>query len=71
MTQSLSLQIKTVLTDDRPFAYCDACLALRLSQSLEHARAAAILLAREDGFARTVRVCYACRRAIEMTEAGT
>ena len=71
MTQPLPIQIRNLLTNDRPFAYCDACLALRLSQSLETARAAAKLLAREDGFTRTLRVCYACQRSLEMTEAGT
>ena len=68
MPQSLSLQIRKKLTDDKPFAYCDACHALRLHESLEDARAAALLVAREDGFMRKVRVCYDCKRAVEMTE---
>ena len=64
----LSLQIRKRLTDDKPFAYCDACHALRLHQSLEDTRAAAMLLVREDGFMRKVRACYGCNRAVEMTE---
>jgi hypothetical protein len=71
MHQPLSLQIRDLLKGDLPFAFCDACLALRFAESLEETRAAAILVAREDGFMRKVRVCYACRRAIEMTELAT
>jgi len=64
----LSLKIRKLLTDHVPFAYCDACHALRLCESLEDARAAALLVAREDGFMRKVRACYGCNRAVEMTE---
>ena len=69
--QPLSLKVRNLLKEDAPFAFCDACLALRFAESLEDTRAAAILLAREDGFMRKVRVCYGCKRAIEMTEVRT
>ena len=68
MPESLSLKIRKRLTDAMPFAYCDSCLALRLGESLEDARAAAMLVAREDGFMRKVRACYECQRSVEMTE---
>jgi hypothetical protein len=68
MLQPLSVQIRNLITDDVPFAYCDGCLALRFRESLEDTRAAAMLVAREHGFMRKVRVCYGCKRGIEMTE---
>jgi len=70
MPEALALRIRKLLTDDVPFAYCDSCLALRFSESLEDARAAALLLAREDGFIRKLRACYGCGRSVEMTEVG-
>jgi len=68
MHERLSGQIRDLLKSDVPFAYCDACLALRLAESLEDTRAAALLVAGDDGFMRKVRVCYGCNRAVEMTE---
>ena len=68
MHERLSQQIRGLLKDDAPLAFCDACLAFRFDESLEDARTAALLLAREDGFMRKVRVCYGCKRAVEMTE---
>jgi hypothetical protein len=68
MQQPLSLRIRNVLNGDLPFAFCDACLALRFAESLQDTRAAAILVAGQGGFMRKVRVCCACRRAVEMTE---
>ena|SRR5687767_119182 len=68
MLEPLSFRIRKLLTVDMPFAYCDSCLALRFRESLADTRAAAMLVAREDGFMRKVRVCYGCKRAVEMTE---
>ena len=60
-------QIRELLRLDAPFAFCDACLAARFAEPLEDTRAAAMLVAREHGFMRRVRVCYGCKRAVEMT----
>ena len=71
MQERLSHKIRYLLKTETPFAYCDACLASRFAESLEDTRAAALLVAREDGFMRKIRVCYGCQRAVEMTEMTT
>jgi hypothetical protein len=59
--------IRQLLARQSPFAYCDACLALRLSISLGEAKAAALGLSAEPGFSRQRRDCYACGRTVELT----
>jgi hypothetical protein len=51
-----------------PFAYCDACLALRLEASLtEMAAALAKLTTNGDSvLARRRRSCYGCGRVLEL-----
>jgi hypothetical protein len=51
-----------------PFAYCDACLALRLSCSLaELTVALAELLGETDtALVRRRRACYGCGRTLEL-----
>jgi hypothetical protein len=51
-----------------PFAYCDACLALRLEASLaEMAAVMAGLTGEGDApLARTRRACYGCGRVLEI-----
>lgn len=51
-----------------PFAYCDACLALRLEASLtEMAAALAELATNGDAvLARRRRSCYGCGRVLEL-----
>ena len=71
MSERLSHRIRDLLETDAPIAYCDACLALRFAESLEDTRAAALVVARDDGFMRKIRVCYGCGRAVEMTEITT
>ena len=66
MNITLPLQIRRHLGNE-PSSYCDSCLALRFKESLEDARAAALIVAREDGFNRKVSTCTGCSRAIEMT----
>ena len=68
MTESLSLRIERLLTGDAGRPHCDACLALRFQQTLADTRAAAIRLAGERGWMRTVNVCSGgCQRPVEMT----
>lgn len=50
-----------------PYASCDDCLAVLLISTPEEVREAAIEVARTNGFARRLRVCYKCRRAVELT----
>jgi hypothetical protein len=50
-----------------PYAACDDCLAALLISTTEEVRKAALEVARIDGFTRRLRVCYKCRRAIELT----
>ena len=49
-----------------PFAYCDACLALRLGSSLAE-MAAALAGEAEAVLARTRRACYGCGRTVELS----
>jgi hypothetical protein len=53
-----------------PFAYCDGCLASRLGTSAEPLRAAVAALAAERTIGRARRVCYGCRRAVELSVLG-
>ena len=64
---ALGAHFRDVLTRDRPYAYCDSCLALRLEVSLNEARHAALTLARSDGFMRKMRECGGCCRSLEIT----
>ena len=50
-----------------PFAYCDACLALRLEVSLAEVTAALAELAADAVVERTRRVCYGCGRTLELS----
>jgi hypothetical protein len=54
-----------------PFAYCDACLALRLEASLaEIGEAFARLAADGDReLERRLRACYGCGRTVQITAA--
>jgi len=50
-----------------PFAYCDACLALRLEASLtEMAAALAKLTTNGDAVLARRRSCYGCGRVLEL-----
>lgn len=64
-------EIRDLLEQQRPFAHCDACLALRLHLSLAECRAAAVRLASEPGFQRKRGECYTCRRAVDLTSMRT
>ena len=60
-------EVRQLLARQRPFAYCDACLALQIGISLADAKAAALSVSRDPGFSRQRRECYACGRTIELT----
>jgi len=64
-------EIRELLARHHPFAYCDGCLALHLDVGLADARAAALSVANEPGFARRRGECYACRRTLELTTVVT
>jgi hypothetical protein len=64
---SLAAQIRRQVEAHYPYAACDDCLADFLLAPLNEVTAAALVVAREDGFMRRVRVCYRCHRAIELT----
>lgn len=50
-----------------PFAYCDACLALRLDTSLAEMAAALGELTADAVLERTRRACYGCGRTLELS----
>jgi hypothetical protein len=60
-------EIRQLLDQQRPFAHCDACLALHLGVSLAESRAAASAVASEPRFGRKRAECYTCRRSVELT----
>jgi len=64
---SLAVQIRRQVEAHYPYAACDDCLTLLVLAPLNEVRDAALVVAREDGFARRMRVCYTCRRAVELT----
>jgi hypothetical protein len=61
---------RQLLEQQRPFAHCDACLALHLGVSLADSRAAALTVANEPHFGRKRGECYTCRRTVELTSIG-
>jgi hypothetical protein len=49
-----------------PFAYCNACLALRLDAALSEMAAVLAWLVEEGECERRRRVCYGCGRTLEL-----
>jgi hypothetical protein len=49
-----------------PFAYCDACLALRLEASLSEMTAVLTTLVADGEYERRRRACYGCGRTLEL-----
>ena len=64
---SLAAQIRRQVEAHYPYAACDDCLAVLLLASVDEIRAAALIVAIEDGFVRRLRACYTCRRTVELT----
>ena len=50
-----------------PYAYCNACLALRLDASLSEIAAALAALTADGECERRRRACYGCGRTLELT----
>ena len=49
-----------------PFAYCDACLALRLEAALSEMAVILAALAEDGECERRRRACYGCGRTLEL-----
>ena len=49
-----------------PFAYCDACLALRVDAALSEAVEALTALVADGECGRHRRACYGCGRTLEI-----
>jgi hypothetical protein len=64
---TLAARVRRQVEIYAPYAACDDCLAVLLIASAEEVHEAAIVVARADGFARRLRVCYKCRHAVELT----
>jgi hypothetical protein len=64
---SFAAQVRRQIEAHHPYAACDDCLAPLVVASPDEVRQAAVVVAKEDGFTRSVRVCYICRRAVELT----
>jgi hypothetical protein len=65
---TLEDQVVHVLQGDRPHAYCDGCLALRVRATLEEARRAAERVATDvTSFERKLRACHGCGRTLLLT----
>ena len=64
---SLAAQIRRQVEAHYPYAACDDCLAVLVVAPVNEVREAALVVAREDGFVRRVRLCYTCRRTVELT----
>jgi len=49
-----------------PFAYCDACLALRIDAALSEAAGVVAALVGDGECDRRRRACYGCGRTLEI-----
>jgi hypothetical protein len=64
---SLAAEVRRQIERQYPFAACDDCLAVLLTASVVDLRQASLVVATQHGFIRRLRVCYTCRRTIELT----
>lgn len=67
-SEDLGHRALALIRTSAPFAYCDACLALRLGCSLAEMTVvlAELLGETEAVLARTRRACYGCGRTVEL-----
>jgi hypothetical protein len=67
--EDLRRRVLSFIRGVAPFAYCDACLALRCDASLPEMTVALAGLAGDADrpLTRTRRVCYGCGRALDIT----
>jgi hypothetical protein len=64
---SLAAQIRQHIEAQYPYAACDECLTALLVATLDEIHAAALTVAKEEGFERRLRSCYNCQRTVELT----
>jgi hypothetical protein len=64
---NLAAQIRRQIEAQFPFAVCDDCLAVLLIAPVDEVHQAALVVTKEDGFMRRLRLCYKCRRTVELT----
>jgi hypothetical protein len=64
---SLAAQVRRQIEARFPFAACDDCLAALLIAPAHAVREASLVVAKDDGFMRRLRVCQMCRRTVELT----
>jgi hypothetical protein len=64
---SLAAQIRRQIEARFPYAACDDCLASLVVAPADQVREAALVVAKDDGFMRRLRVCQMCRRTVELT----
>jgi hypothetical protein len=64
---SLAAQIRRHIEAQYPYAACDDCLGVFLIAPLDEVGEAALMVAKEKGFMRRMRLCYTCRRNVELT----
>lgn len=61
-------QLAHVLHTERPYAYCDGCLALRIHATLaQTCRAAEHVAAALTPFERKLCACHGCGRTLKLT----
>ncbi len=66
--EDLRRRVLAFIRKTAPFAYCDACLALRVECSLAEMTGVLAELADGDAvLARTRRACYGCGRTLEIS----
>jgi hypothetical protein len=66
--EDLAERVLAFMRKATPFAYCDACLALRLHASVGDVAAALAALVNAEACERRRRACYGCGRTLEITE---
>ena len=63
----LTARMIRLLRSEHPFAYCDECLAALLLVPPESAAAVSLRLAGDtERFQRIGRLCYRCRRTVDV-----
>jgi hypothetical protein len=60
-------RVLAFLRKSAPYAYCDACLALRLDASLSEIATVLTALVGDGECERRRRACYGCGRTLELT----
>ena len=67
-SEDLQRRVLVFIRKAAPFAYCNACLALRCDARLaETVRVLAEITGDDAVLARTRRVCYGCSRTLEIS----